>query len=91
MERIGYQGFAEVDLKYDSRDGKYKVLEINPRQARCSYYLAAGGHNLIQYLVDDLIYNKEKENQMFGRIQLWHTGKLQINNGKFWNISKTKF
>lgn len=61
MERIGYQGFAEVDLKYDSRDGKYKVLEINPRQARCSYYLAASGHNLIQYLVDDLIYNKEKE------------------------------
>lgn len=61
MERIGYQGFAEFDLKYDYRDGKYKVLEINPRQARCSYYLTAGGHNLVQYLIDDLIYNKEKE------------------------------
>ncbi len=61
MERIGYQGFAEFDLKYDSRDKKYKVLEINPRQARCSYYLTAGGHNLVKYLVDDLIYEKEKE------------------------------
>ena len=60
MERIGYQGFAEFDLKYDERDKKYKVLEINPRQARCSYYLAAGGHNLVQYLIDDLIYHKEK-------------------------------
>ena len=60
MERIGYQGFAEFDLKYDDRDKKYKVLEINPRQARCSYYLAAGGHNLVQYLIDDLIYHKEK-------------------------------
>lgn len=60
MERIGYQGFAEFDLKYDKRDGKYKVLEINPRQARCSYYLAFGGHNLVQYLIDDLIYHKEK-------------------------------
>ena len=60
MERIGYQGFAEFDLKYDNRDKKYKVLEINPRQARCSYYLAAGGHNLVQYLIDDLIYHKEK-------------------------------
>lgn len=60
MERIGYQGFAEFDLKYDERDGSYKVLEINPRQARCSYYLTFGGHNLVQYLIDDLIYHKEK-------------------------------
>lgn len=60
MERMGYQGFAEFDLKYDSRTKTYKVLEINPRQARCSYYLTAGGHNLVQYLIDDLIYHKEK-------------------------------
>lgn len=60
MERIGYQGFAEFDLKYDERDGSYKVLEINPRQARCSYYLTFGGHNLVQYLIDDLIYYKQK-------------------------------
>jgi len=61
LEKIGYQGFAEFDMKYDSRDGKYKVLEINPRQSRSGYYVCAAGHNLVEYLIDDLIYNKEKK------------------------------
>lgn len=61
LEKIGYQGFCEFDMKYDSRDGKYKILEINPRQSRSGYYVCATGHNLIKYLIDDLIYNKEKE------------------------------
>ncbi len=61
LEEIGYQGFAEFDMKYDSRDGKYKVLEINPRQSRSGYYVCATGNNLVEYLIDDLILNKEKE------------------------------
>lgn len=61
LEKIGYQGFAEFDMKYDSRDGKYKVLEVNPRQSRSGYYVCAAGHNLVKYLIDDLIYNKEKK------------------------------
>ena len=61
LEEIGYQGFAEFDLKYDYRDNKFKVLEINARQGRSSYYINALGCNLVKVLVDDLIYNKEME------------------------------
>lgn len=59
IEKIGYQGFAEFDIKYDYRDNKYKVLEINPRQSRSGYYLTACGYNLVKYLIDDLINNKQ--------------------------------
>lgn len=61
IEKIGYQGFAEFDIKYDVRDNKYKVLEINPRQSRSGYYLTACGYNLVKYLIDDLIKNKNME------------------------------
>lgn len=60
LEEIGYQGYCEVDLKFDRRDNKFKVFEINARQARCGYYLTACGYNMAKYLVDDLIYKKEQ-------------------------------
>ncbi|MBQ8203087.1 MAG: carboxylate--amine ligase [Clostridia bacterium] len=61
LEGIGYQGFAEFDLKYDSRDGKFKVLEINARQGRSSYYICPLGFNPVKLLADDLIYGEEKD------------------------------
>jgi len=59
MESIGYMGFAEFDMKYDERDKTFKVLEINARQGRCSYYISAAGFNLVKIMADDLIYKKD--------------------------------
>lgn len=61
LQDIEFNGICEFDLKYDVRDKKFKVFEINPRQARSSYYLTGCGYNLAKYLVDDLIYNKEHD------------------------------
>ena len=58
-EKLGLTGFYEFDLKYDIRDNKFKLLEINPRQGRSSYYLSPAGCNLIEILYQDLI-KKEK-------------------------------
>lgn len=61
MESINYRGFAEVDMKYDSRDNTFKVLEINARQGRSSYYVAALGKNLVKTIVDDCLNGKEDD------------------------------
>ena len=58
-EYIGITGFAEFDLKYDKKAKDFKLLEINPRQGRSSYYLTGLGCNLIELLKKDLI-DKEK-------------------------------
>ena len=31
LESIGFDGIAEVEFKFDARDGKYKILDVNPR------------------------------------------------------------
>lgn len=59
LEAVGYQGFCEFDLKYDARDNTFKVLEINARQGRSSYYLTPLGFNPVKVLVEDLIEHKE--------------------------------
>lgn len=60
-EKIGYKGAGEFDLKYDERDKKFKVLEINPRQGRSSYYATACGFNIAKYIIDDVVYSKTKK------------------------------
>jgi predicted ATP-grasp superfamily ATP-dependent carboligase len=31
LESVGFEGMAEVEFKFDPRDGKYKILDVNPR------------------------------------------------------------
>jgi D-aspartate ligase len=31
LQRIGYQGILDLDIRFDPRDGQYKLLDFNPR------------------------------------------------------------
>lgn len=43
---LGYVGPADVDLKFDRRDGTFKYLELNPRLGLCNYFAARCGVNV---------------------------------------------
>ncbi|MDY3118353.1 MAG: carboxylate--amine ligase [Peptoniphilus sp.] len=71
LKAIDYRGFANFDLKYDVRDGKYKVFEINIRQGRSSYYMTAGGCNFMTYPVRDLIVGEAVPSHYHDKRGLW--------------------
>lgn len=31
MKEVGYQGILDIDYRYDAADGRYKLLDVNPR------------------------------------------------------------
>ena len=59
LEDMQWEGFANMDIKYDARTGEYKMFEMNPRQGRSSYFVTAAGYNLSKWLVEDVLEHKE--------------------------------
>lgn len=71
LTKIGYRGFANFDLKFDERDGKFKVFEINIRQGRSSFYMTAGGCNFTRFLVEDLVEDRDLPTHYHAQSALW--------------------
>lgn len=71
LEDISFTGFSNFDIKYDSRDGKYKAFELNARQGRSNFYVTGAGHNIAKLLVDDFVLNKPIKEDIAKNENLW--------------------
>lgn len=71
LENIGYVGFSNIDMKYDSRTGKYMMFEINPRPGRSSLFVRAAGLNMIKVLIDNVVYGKDEDCVYGEKTGLW--------------------
>jgi predicted ATP-grasp superfamily ATP-dependent carboligase len=54
MKAIGYQGILDIGYRFDARDGKYKVLDINPRIGQAfRLFVAKNNHDVARALYFD--------------------------------------
>jgi D-aspartate ligase len=71
LNAIGYVGFANFDMKYDSERGKYMLFEINPRLGRSSFFVYGAGINMLKVMIDDVVYGKEPNEVTEHKVCLW--------------------
>lgn len=59
LSRTGYHGYANFDVKYDSRDGSYRFFEVNTRPGKNTFYVSLGGVNFVRPIVEDWVLGRE--------------------------------
>jgi D-aspartate ligase len=94
MKSVGYQGILDIGYRRDSRNGQYKVLDVNPRIG-CTFRLfaATNGMDVARALYLDMtgqpvIAAEAAEGRkwivedfdLFSAIRSWYTGGLTLKN-----------
>jgi D-aspartate ligase len=55
MGGLGYQGIVDMGVRYDERDGQYKVLDVNPRMGSSfRLFVGEGGLDVVRAAYFDL-------------------------------------
>lgn len=57
---LNFYGLANTEFKFDERDGKYKLIEINPRTGVWNYSATAAGVNLSWEAYKDIILARDE-------------------------------
>ena len=71
LEGFGYFGLSQVEFKHDPRDGKFKLMEINPRLWQWHGLAAACGIDLPRIAYQDLVGEAPNTATMNGGGKRW--------------------
>ena len=78
LNSIGYRGFSNIDMKYDAKTGRYLVFEINPRLGRSSFFVRATGINMMEELIESVVFEKKHDPVYSDRVAMWSNVPMGI-------------
>lgn len=68
LKKINFKGLVGIEFKYDLRDGKYKLIEINPRSVSNNQLAITAGVDFPNIVYEYLVNNKRNYN--YGKFQI---------------------
>jgi D-aspartate ligase len=71
LRAFGYHGLSQVEFKRDARDGRFKLMEINPRLWQWHGLAAACGVDLPRIAYADLVGDTPPDARMDGGRKRW--------------------
>lgn len=71
LRGLGFHGLSQVEFKHDPRDGRFKLLEVNPRLWQWHGLAAACGVDLPRIAYLDLLGEPPEPVRMNGRPRRW--------------------
>lgn len=78
LNRIGYRGFSNIDIKYDAKADRYLLFEINPRLGRSSFFVRATGVNMMEEMIDNVVFGKVHEPRFVDNTAMWSNVPMGI-------------
>lgn len=87
LKEIEWRGYADIDLIEDTRDGKIKIMEINPRITGSVKICFEAGVNFAKMIVDDYLKKEVKP-----QFEVKHKFLRYIHTDILWFLkSKNRF
>ena len=94
LSQLGYRGIADLDLRFDERDGQYKLLDFNPRLgAQFRLFTGPGGLDVVRAAYLDLtgqpVTGAEPETgrtfmvesyDLLSAIRYWRGGEISLRS-----------
>jgi predicted ATP-grasp superfamily ATP-dependent carboligase len=83
LNRIGFHGISQVEFKRDPRDGRYKLMEVNPRLWQWHGLAAACGVDLVRIAYRDLLGDRPTPVRMRGAGKRWAISLMSGDGAAF--------